>query len=343
MLAQSLQHSQALDARFEQLQLAVDTYARQLQHSIDTRSDEAKAGREIASAATAQLQTQQATTAGMLAHLQADMLHLLQRAAVPLNEEDMLVRTSWGWLATPREDERLLMAMIETAGRLEPGSTAVLTALLDPGQTMIDVGAHIGTMTLPAAHAVGPHGRVVAVEPGPRAAGLLARSLHINSLAERVTLHQLAAGSAEGDAMLHVAAVLGENSLIGSAAGSADSIVVPVRRLDDLLGGIPVDVVKIDAEGYELQVWAGMPSILAENPTLAVIVEFGPVHLARAGITIAAWLDALRGLGFTIWEIDEQSAGVRELRPLAELAEVFSMNLLLLRQSTSHYPRLRVL
>jgi FkbM family methyltransferase len=287
---------------------------------------------------------------------------LLQRGVVSLGSTeggsgrgthatgDHLVRTPAGWLVVPGGDERLLMAMVEGGGVLERGTTAVLTALLRPGDTMIDVGAHIGTMTLPAARAVGPGGRVIAVEPGPAALAALRRSLHVNSLAERVVLHGCAAGAADGEAVLHLAPVLGENSLVrgeaGDAAGEGAGVTVAVRPLDALVpaaaGRGPVRLVKIDAEGFELEVWKGMRRLLSETLDLAVIVEFGPSHLARAGIAETAWFDALTAPGFAVWEIDEASGDLRPLRPPAARAALFSANLLLLRRPPEAYPGLRV-
>jgi FkbM family methyltransferase len=292
----------------------------------------------------------QEATAHVTAHVTARLDNLLRDmigasrwgAVVRLAEGEYLVRAPLGWLVVPGEDERLLMAMIETGGVLEPGTQAVLMALLRPGDTMIDVGAHIGTLTLPAARAVGPSGRVIAIEPGGRASALLRRSLHINSLTDTVTVHDCAAGAASGEAMLHLAPVIGENSLVLHSGETGASVRVAVRPLDELVPAGPVRVVKIDAEGYELEVRKGMRRIIADNPELAVIVEFGPTHLARAGIPISEWIETLRAPGFTPWEIDEASGTIRALRSPDECAAIFSINVLLLRTPPSACPGLRV-
>jgi hypothetical protein len=99
--------------------------------------------------------------------------------------------------------------------------------------------------------------------------------------------------------------------------------------------------VKIDAEGFELDVWRGMQRVLRETPNVAVIVEFGPSHLLRAGMRIEDWFAALTAPGFTPWEIDEASGAIRPLRS-SGLQDVFSMNLLLLRDQPSRWPRLRI-
>jgi hypothetical protein len=85
-----------------------------------------------------------------------------------------------------------------------------------------------------------------------------------------------------------------------------------------------------------------MKRIIAENPELAVIVEFGPSHLARAGIAVSEWFDRLQEPGFVVWEIDEVSKRLHPLRPTLERDAVFSLNLLLLRRPPAHYPRLLV-
>ena len=65
------------------------------------------------------------------------------------------MRTEAGYLLVPAEDLGLLVAAVETRGRLEPGSLGVLLSLLRENDTLIDVGANIGTFTLPAARRVG--------------------------------------------------------------------------------------------------------------------------------------------------------------------------------------------
>lgn len=266
---------------------------------------------------------------------------LLQRHIVPLAGGEYLLRSPAGWLVVPASDERLVVALIEGRGVLERGTTHVLTVLLRPGDTVLDVGAHIGTMTLPAARAVGPAGCVIAVEPGAVAMAMLRRSLHINGLAEIVVLRACAAGAEPGQALLHLPAVLGESSLLPLADSAADE-AVQVLPLDALVPpGRAVALAKINVEGYELEVWRGMRRVLADSPDLAVIVEYGASHLRRAGTSPADWVRTFRDDGFTPWEIDETSGALRSLRT-AGLEAVYSMNLLLLRRPPSAYPELVV-
>ncbi|MFH5923539.1 FkbM family methyltransferase [Roseomonas xinghualingensis] len=275
---------------------------------------------------------------------EADLLRgrvnlLLQRVAIPLGE-DVLVRTPEGFLLTPAEDAALLASLHESGGRLEPGTVSVMQALLQEGDLAVDVGANIGLTVLPAAQRVGPEGHVIAIEPASRVGRLLQRSLGLNGLSERVTLHLCAAGEAAGTAQLHLAAITGHSSLLDlpEAAGAEE---VAVRTVDELVEpGRRVRLAKIDAEGFEPQVWRGMRRVIAESPELAVLVEFGPEHLRRAGLSVEEWLAEFHAPGFTAYEIDEVTGQLRPLRPMAELNAVFSLNLLLLRQPPTSLPQL---
>ena len=266
---------------------------------------------------------------------------LLARMAVPVGDA-LLMRLPEGFLLVPAEDALLVLHMYDSGGRLEPGTVAVIQALLREGDTVLDVGANVGLIALPAARYVGPTGRVIAVEPVRRLAGLLRRSLALNGLEGTVTLHHCAAGEVPGTAELHVGAVYGHSSLL-ALPDSTGSETVEVRTMDDLVPpGTRIRLAKIDVEGFEPEVWRGMGRILSENPDMAALVEFGPEHLRRAGIGAEGWMAAFTGAGFTAYEVDEVTGAVRPARPLPALAAVSSINLLMLRQPVEAYPALRL-
>nr|WP_246526725.1 FkbM family methyltransferase [Plastoroseomonas hellenica] len=252
-----------------------------------------------------------------------------------------MVRSPEGYLLLPAEDDRLIAHLIDSGGRLEPGTITVIQALIKPGDTVIDVGAHLGLTVLPAARAAGPGGRVIAVEPGSRVAGLLRRNIALNALDEVVVVHGCAAGASPGKARLSIRPVLGESSLINPITeGPTEEVLV--QPLDALVPpGTRIRLAKIDVEGYELEVWRGMTRIVADNPDLALLLEFGPSHLQRAGITPAEWMSSFVQAGFRIYEVEEMKGLVRPARPLDALQQMLSVNLLMLRAPLSEYPALR--
>ncbi len=320
--------SQGQKERVESLQLAVQ----KLQSGVDAlQLDLSESGAALRQVVN--------STAEASKHLLVRTDTLIRRSALTLGQ-DALLHTPAGFLLVPTEDRTLLSAVWESGGRLEPGTVQVMTALLSKGDYVIDIGAHIGLTVLPSARKVGPTGRVLALEPLTRAAGLLRQSIALNFLTDWVELHQCAAGDFEGDAAIHVTSIMGESSLL-AVPGSRASEEVSVRTVDSLVpAGQAVRLVKIDAEGFEPQVWRGMRRVVDENPDLVVVVEFGPAHLRRAAIAIEDWLKAFTDLGFTSMEIDEMSGVIRPLRPVPLLAEVGSINLLMLRQPLASLPAL---
>jgi FkbM family methyltransferase len=252
-----------------------------------------------------------------------------------------LLFTSYGALLLPSEDIMLLRFASESGGILEPGTIKVLESLIQEGDCVLDIGANIGLTVIPAARQVGLTGEVIAFEPSSRAASLLSQSLALNALSGRVTLHQNAVGDAKGFAQLNVGRNLGHSSLL-SLDDSTGQEEVSVETVDSLVPpGKRVRLAKIDAEGYELRVWQGMQRVIAENPEMVAIVEFGPSHLARAGLTVDTWIAAFQAVGFAAYEIDEITGCLRPQRPNADLASVYSLNMLMSRQPPSAFPKLR--
>ena len=77
------------------------------------------------------------------------------------------------------------------------------------------------------------------------------------------------------------------------------------------VGDERVDVIKIDVEGAELAVLEGMTRVMAENPELSIIAEFGPSHLRMADVEPGEWLSAFQNRGFDPFVIDELSGECR--------------------------------
>jgi len=131
--------------------------------------------------------------------------------------------------------------------------------LVRPGATVYDVGANVGLYTLLAARLVGAAGTVVAYEPAAAIADVLERNVRLNGFAT-IRVRRVAVGAAAGEAALVTREVETGATVVEGEGG----IRVPVVCLDDeLAAGLPApDVVKIDVEGGELDVLAGMAEIL---------------------------------------------------------------------------------
>src|SRR5438128_9459358 len=71
-------------------------------------------------------------------------------------------------------------------------------ACVQPGDTIVDVGAFIGLYTIALAKRVGPSGKVVAFEPDPDNFTALKAHVELNNVSDRVELIQAAVGTQDG-------------------------------------------------------------------------------------------------------------------------------------------------
>jgi FkbM family methyltransferase len=177
----------------------------------------------------------------------------------------------------------------------EPLTTKVFSSLLKPGAVVVDVGANIGHYTLLAAGAVGPTGRVHAIECSPVTLAVLEGNMRKNHL-ENVEIHPVAAAGVRGTLELNVTAIglswFNPHSQWPTVEGSGTTVKVPAVPLDEIISS-PVHLVKIDAEGVDLDVLKGMKRILTDNEKISIIVEWAPPLLVEVGkdpMELPLWL-----------------------------------------------------
>jgi FkbM family methyltransferase len=181
-----------------------------------------------------------------------------------------------------------------------PSAHPAALARLAPGAVAIDIGANLGEWTLPLAAAVGRGGHVVAVEPAPRSAAALAKTLAANAL-DQAELVRCALSDEEGIVDFAVPLVTTARSDTGTAhigppIPDHETLRVALRRLDTLVterGFGRIDLVKIDVEGHERRVVDGAVTALSRFRP-ALVIETG--HEAEGDR--AAIHDRLAGLGY---------------------------------------------
>ncbi len=272
-----------------------------------------------------------ALESGQVLHAKVDDLGVRSRGLVRIDPNTFAMRTYDGFVFIPRSDHLLLLNLLDAGpAGLEPGTRRVLTKMLGPGMTFVDVGAHIGLLTLAGARRVGNTGQVFAIEPGPAAFDALCQTIAMSGLAANIQAKRQAVGAHPERRTFYIRTVIGHSSLTPTTLSepATEEIEIDVSRLDDIVPkGERVDVVKIDVEGAELAVLAGMTRIIAENPQVAIIAEYGPSHLRETDISPETWFAAFQDHGFGSFLIDESNGRCRSVH-FNELVDVESVNIL---------------
>lgn len=186
-------------------------------------------------------------------------------------------------------------------GYWEMWVTQAIARLLRAGDTAIDVGANYGYFSLLMAARVGLSGRVHAFEPNPPIHELLSRTITTNGVGGRVKAHRLGLGAAEGEAELVVPPNGPGGARVRAPVAGQPMVGAPIqiRRLDSDPEWVEADLVKIDAEGAEADIWAGMTGLLRGSRLKTVIVEFTAGRYADP----QGFLRELTGHGFRLYEL----------------------------------------
>lgn len=164
---------------------------------------------------------------------------------------------------------------------------AILDTLIRPGDWVLDIGANIGHYTKRFSELAGPAGRVIAFEPVPTTFALLASNVR-HFAAANVTLINAAVSDAlsvVGMSMPNFSSGLSNYYRAHISAPADSALSVLTLSVDSLGLDGRVALIKIDAEGHEASVLAGMQALLrAHHP--ALIVETGSDELVTGLVAL---------------------------------------------------------
>lgn len=190
------------------------------------------------------------------------------------------LETAVGPILLPRDDG-VMRPWIEAHGNWEPGESAALAALVAPGDSVVEIGAHVGYLTLLLARAAGPDGSVLAIEAHPENHALLQENVRTAGLANVRAVHA-AAWRSPGEIEVTISPDNTGDHRVYAHDGVAERVSVPAVLVDDLLAGAGVDVVKVDAQGVDHVALEGMQRTIARSkPT--ILLEFWPHGIEQFG------------------------------------------------------------
>jgi FkbM family methyltransferase len=157
------------------------------------------------------------------------------------------------------------------------------------GDVILECGSHHGCSTILLSKWVGETGKVVAFEPSPQSFRILEKNITLNGLTNVIARRECT-GAADGSLCFDVA-----SDAVGVSGKGVD---VPVVRLDDYADLKPT-FLKIDVEGFEMQVLEGAKGILATHPKIAL--ELHAEFLPKFNASVDGILSLLDVDKYNVW------------------------------------------
>lgn len=230
----------------------------------------------------------------------------------------VLVAPLWGGRLVLPADDLSLMPELVVKGTYDVPFTAFVQQHIRPGDVAIDVGANVGLFTLLLGYQVWERGRVLAYEAAPRHVAFLRDNVAMNGLADRVEIVPHAAAADYGTARLQVLPRFSmlatihadaETLLVGERTGELETVEVQTEPLDAQLGRFErIDLIKVDVEGAEEQVFAGMAGLLAAGTVRRVCFELIESSIGRDWEAFARRLKALEADGWRFHTLTDAGA-----------------------------------
>jgi FkbM family methyltransferase len=211
--------------------------------------------------------------------------------------------TVWGFRMVACSWDRALNLLLHKIGIMGAGETNLFGKLIKPGMTVIDIGANQGLYSLLFSRLVSDSGRVFSFEPNPTLFNALQRNIILNS-AENIQAFPVALGSTEARMTLYSSLINSGDNRMGSKPFFHEASSVAVERFDKILPQIKADFVKIDVQGWEMNVVEGMSGLFEASPSVSVLMEFWPKGLKQAGTHPKDLLAFFARKGFTIHRLE---------------------------------------
>ena len=239
-------------------------------------------------------------------------------------EQVVIAGLTW-WLPAQAGEPEGIAQRLSGKRRL-PLREILETRELAVGRVMIDIGANVGTTSIPRA-VLGDFTCVYAIEPDPSNYACLVRNVVTNGVRGLVLPDRVAIGDSNGEMTLR-SMKSGTHHLVTRASDidERERVTVPCLTLDAWVDRMSIDLaevafVKSDTQGWDARVLAGASHVLAQKH-IAWQIEISPAMLERSGRSMDEVYHLIEG-HFTHF-IDLRSEQGPHVRPASELREALA-------------------
>lgn len=192
---------------------------------------------------------------------------------------------------------------------------------IQPGNTVLDIGANIGFYATILSDLVGDKGTIHCFEPDATNFG------HLKDAVEsykNIVINHKAVGPNTEKIKIYTSKELNVDHRTYKPEQYDKEIEIDAISIDDYLKGAKVDFIKMDIQGFEMEAMKGMKETLKNNPHVKMISEFWPYGLRKAGSSLTDYFNLLKEYNFKIELLKENQLQplnlelVKQLEPLGE-------------------------
>jgi len=176
------------------------------------------------------------------------------------------------------------------------------------GDTIVDIGAYIGLLTIMMAKKIGNTGKVIAFEPNPHNLALLKKNIKLNEVDEQTEVYDIALSAGNQPLTLTDEGPI-SHIIASTIPYNAGFFTVKSKSLDEIFHNGEIDILKIDTEGYEVNVFSGAKNLLKrkEGYPRFIFIECHPYMWKEFGV-----------IGKTLETLLQQSGYTLEMPPLPD-------------------------
>lgn len=208
---------------------------------------------------------------------------------------------------------------------------SLMRKYIRPGDTVLDIGANIGFYAGLLSGYTGSKGKVHCFEPD------VTNFKHLEAYCaglSNVSVNNKAVADSTKTLKIYTSKQLNVDHRTYKPDDYDQEIDIGAVAIDDYLKGEPVQFIKMDIQGFELNAAKGMEKTL-KNPDLRLLSEFWPYGMRKAGSSVLEYYALLKQHGFYVYLIGNKTLAElteEKVKGLMDLPESDYMNIFASKQ-----------
>lgn len=194
---------------------------------------------------------------------------------------------------------------------LDAGHISLIRKVVNPGDSVLDIGANIGFYSTVLSDLVGESGRVYSFEPDEMNFERLSQQV---TKRKNISIFKKAVANNSGPLMLYRAEDLNVDHQTYDSGDNRCCSEVEAVCLDEMFPNESFTLIKIDIQGFDFHALQGCKGLIERSKNITILGEFWPYGLVKSGIGDSwAYIEFLEALGFRVKVHGIESKSLRAL------------------------------